>query len=47
MSFGCATTITTENGKEKGIGKCSRSFNYSGKTIVSIKVENQKKTKQE
>jgi hypothetical protein len=24
MSFGCATTITTENGEEKQLGKCAR-----------------------
>jgi hypothetical protein len=40
QSFRCATTITTnENGEEKRVGKRARSFDYSGKTIVSIKVE--------
>ena len=41
QSFGCATTITTENGVDKQIGKRAKSFDYSGKTIVSIKVEKQ------
>ena len=33
--------LTTENGEEKWIGKRARSFDYSGKTIISIKVEKQ------
>ena len=42
QSFGCATTVTTnENGEEKRIGKTARSFDYSGKTIISIKAEDQ------
>jgi hypothetical protein len=40
--FGCATTtITTEKGEEKQKGKRARSFDYSGKTIISIKAEKQ------
>jgi hypothetical protein len=38
-SFGCATTVTTNpNGEEIRIGKTVRSFDYLGKTIISIKV---------
>jgi hypothetical protein len=42
QSFGCATMITTNSqGEEIRIGKTAKSFDYSTKTIISIKVENQ------